>query len=217
MPATPTLSLHWVNVVILAEFHNPSILNPDFLERNGIVPPDWEPVEVLTTPAFSNVKFSSNVVFFVDRERLEVKKECGGEFLENYNIHDVAAKYVNVLPHVRYTTAGLNWQISIENAEPEKFITGRFLRAEAWKESGLTLLSSSLNLSFEVESAVCKLNFAPGRAKVADKEHPAVIISINFNQKGPFSPEELNKFLKQWKVRETYIKELLPKLLGEIS
>jgi hypothetical protein len=33
---------HWVNVVILAKFHNPSILNPDFLERNEIVPEGWK-------------------------------------------------------------------------------------------------------------------------------------------------------------------------------
>jgi hypothetical protein len=217
MTAAPKFSLHWVNIVILAEFHNPSILNPDFLKGNKIVPQDWEAVEVLTTPAFASVKYSNNVVFFVDRERFEVRRECGGEFLKNYDIHDMAATYVNVLPHVRYTTMGLNWQISIENAEPEKFVTERFLKAEAWKDSGLALLNSSVNLNFEIDSVVCKLNFMAGRAKVADQEHPAVIISINFHHKGPFTIEELTNILKLWKIREDYTKELLPKLLGESS
>lgn len=215
MTAMPTWYLHWVNVVILAEFHNPSILNPDFLKGNGIVPQEWEPVEVLTTPAFSSIKFSNNVVVFVDRERLDVRIECDGEFLETYKIHDLAANYVNILPHVRYTTMGLNWQISTKTEEPEKFILERFLKSEAWKESGLTLLKSAVNLSFEVEGAVCMLYFAPGQSKMGDKEHPAVIMNINFHYKGPFKAEEINNILQQWKARENYLLGILPKLLGE--
>lgn len=216
MTATPILSLHWVNVVILAEFNNPSILNPDFLKGKGIVPQDWEAVEVLTTPAFSSVKYSNNVVFFVDRERFEVRRECGGEFLANYNIHDFAAQYVNILPHVRYTTMGLNWQISIESAEPEKFIIERFVKPESWKESRSNLLKSSINFSFEVKDAIFNINFAPGRAKVANEEQPVIIINANFHHTGPFSQEQISEIARNWKAREIYIKELLPKLLGEI-
>ena len=41
MSENPPISLHSVSVVVTAQFHNPSILNPDFLESREIVPADW--------------------------------------------------------------------------------------------------------------------------------------------------------------------------------
>ncbi|MBI4776686.1 MAG: hypothetical protein HY788_21325 [Deltaproteobacteria bacterium] len=210
------LALHWVNVVILAEFHNPSILNPDFLKGKKVVPQDWQVAENLITPAFASVKFVAGVSFFVDRERLEIKQECGGDFLENYYIYDLASKYVKLLPYVRYTTMGLNWQVSIEKEEPEKYITNTFVNCKPFRDSRLDILSSSVNISFEVRNTLCNLNLVPGRAKVASREYSAVIANVNFHHKGPFSHQEINRRVKQWRAREDYIRKMLPKLLTEV-
>jgi hypothetical protein len=213
-----SLILHWVNVVILAKSHNPSILNPDFLRINDIVPFDWEAKEVLTTPAFATVRYPGNVAFLLDQERLEVRKECDTSFQDNYDIHNFAARYVKLLPHVSYTSVGLNWQISMEMDEPGKFITERFVRPEAWKVSGAELMQSSVKLSFQIENAVCNVNFSSGKAKMPGREYyPAVIINVNFHYDGPFPPGEIDVIIKEWKNREEYLKELLPKLIGEAS
>lgn len=210
--------LHWVNVVILAKSHNPSILNPDFLRINDIVPTDWEAKEVLTTPAFATVRYPTKVVFLLDQGRLEVRKECDTSFQDNYDVHNFAAKYVKLLPHVSYTSVGLNWHISMEMDGPERFITVRFVRPETWKESGAELMQSSVKLSFQVENAVCNVDFSPGKAKVPTREYyPAVIINVNFHYDGPFTPAQIDVIIKEWKNREEYLKELLPKLLGESS
>jgi len=212
------LILHWVNVVILAKSHNPSILNPDFLRINGIVPSDWEAKEVLTTPAFATVRYPANVVFLLDQERLEVRKECDTSFQNNYDVHNFAARYVKVLPHVSYTSVGLNWHVSVEMDEPERFITGRFVRPEVWKGSGAELRQSSVKLSFQIENAVCNVNFSPGKAKMPGREYyPAIIINVNFHYDGPFTPDRIDVIIKEWKNMEEYLKELLPKLLGEAS
>ncbi|MFH1596376.1 MAG: hypothetical protein ABIG94_08435 [Pseudomonadota bacterium] len=211
------LFLHWVNVVILAKSHNPSILNPDFLRINDIVPTDWEAKEVLTTPAFATVRYSTNVVFLLDQGRLEVRKEGDTSFQDNYDVHNFASRYVKILPHVSYTSVGLNWHISMEMDEPERFITERFVRPEAWKGRGPELLQSSVKLSFQVENATCNINFSPGKAKVLGREYyPAVIINVNFHYEGPFTPDQIGTIILEWKMREDYLKQLLPKLLGEV-
>ena len=212
------LILHWVNVVILAKSHNPSILNPDFLRINDIVPSDWEAKEVLTTPAFATVRYPASVVFLLDQSRLEVKKECDTSFQDNYDVHNFAARYVKVLPHVSYTSVGLNWHVSVETDNPERFIIERFVRPEAWKESGIELMQSSVKLSFQSEKGFCNVNFSPGKAKIPEREYyPAVIINVNFHYDGPFTPDQIDVILKEWKNREEYLKKLLPKLLGEAS
>jgi hypothetical protein len=37
-----TLALYELAVVLVARNHNPTILNPDFLKFNGMVPDNWE-------------------------------------------------------------------------------------------------------------------------------------------------------------------------------
>jgi hypothetical protein len=106
----------------------------------------------------------------------------------------------------------------MEMDEPGKFITERFVMPGAWKESGAELMKSSVKLSFLMEKAVCNVEFSPGKAKMPSREYyPAVIINVNFHYDGPFTPDQIDIIIKEWKNREEYLKELLPKLLGEAS
>ena len=55
------LILHEIAVVIVGKTHNPSILNPDFLRHNKIVPEDMKPasgpVDVVSTPVGSRIVY----------------------------------------------------------------------------------------------------------------------------------------------------------------
>ena len=61
MPQDLPYWLHSVSVVVTAEFHNPSILNPDFLESKEIVPSDWTGTEAITTPQVSFVRYENEI------------------------------------------------------------------------------------------------------------------------------------------------------------
>jgi hypothetical protein len=43
------------SVIVLSEGNNPRLLNPDFLERNRIVPAEWKVRDVVVTPPFAQV------------------------------------------------------------------------------------------------------------------------------------------------------------------
>ena len=80
MSENPRVSLHSVSVVVTAQFHNPSILNPDFLASREIVPADWKVAETLTTPPVSVVKYENGVEWSVDQSRLTVAEQSGPGF-----------------------------------------------------------------------------------------------------------------------------------------
>ena len=78
--------LHSVSVVVTAEFHNPSILNPDFLTSNEIVPPDWTVTEAVTTPPVSMVRYDNAIQWIVDQSNLTVTEICESPFRDDYHV-----------------------------------------------------------------------------------------------------------------------------------
>ncbi|MBW1946871.1 MAG: hypothetical protein JRI33_02925 [Deltaproteobacteria bacterium] len=200
--------------MILAKFHNPSILNPDFLVKNNIVPRDWKAIEVLTSPPFSTIKYDKKVIFLLDQERFEIRKECEG-FLTNYDIHRFASKYVRTLPHVNYTSVGLNWHISVENDNPDKFLIERFINPTSLKDTESELIHAFIKLSFKLNGIVCNVDLAPGKARTTSRDfYNAIIINVNFHYQGPFSSKQIVDIVRDWKDRENYTKQIIPKLIG---
>ena len=51
-----------LTIVIVAENHNPTILNPDFLKFNDIVPKEWDMGQPpLCTPPISQVEYKNGI------------------------------------------------------------------------------------------------------------------------------------------------------------
>ena len=61
--------LHSVGVVVTAEFHNPSVLNRDFLVSKRIVPEDWEVTEGFTTPGLSVLSYDNGIQWTLDQSK----------------------------------------------------------------------------------------------------------------------------------------------------
>ena len=89
MPDQAHFWLHSVSVVVTAGFHNPSILNPDFLKSRGIVPMDWEPKRTITTPQFSTIQFHNGIKWTVDQSKLTVVEACESQFRDSYLVYDL--------------------------------------------------------------------------------------------------------------------------------
>ena len=98
MPQDLPYWLHSVSVVVTAEFHNPSILNPDFLVSKEIVPEDWEVSETITTPSVSVVSYSQGIQWRVDQSQLNVVENCESSFRDNYHVYELVNAYLTKLP-----------------------------------------------------------------------------------------------------------------------
>ncbi len=98
------------SIVVLAQAHNPSILNPDFLKNNGIIAPSFKPNNVICTPPLSQVSYIEGLSIVAEFEKLQfidIKKE---RIPFESPIPEIAIKYIKTLPHVQYTAVGLNFK-----------------------------------------------------------------------------------------------------------
>ena len=204
--------LHSVGVVITAEFHNPSILNPGFLVSEKIVPTEWIIKEAITTKTLARIKYSNGIQWTVDQQRLEITEKCD-LLLQEHNssqIHDLARLYVEKLPHVPYRGLGLNCIVSIIHEEPRRWLTQQFLKASSLSEK----LYMAPRFTMDMEEAILNLNFGYERMS-HDKSSPAnsVIIDCNLHHDGPFDPASLRDKIDRWTDRQKKIASVLDDIL----
>ncbi len=131
------INIQEIAVVIVAKSNNPSILNPDFLKHNNIVPKGWELSEnPIATEPLSQVKFKNNISIIAQFEKLIFSEAVGGKAVKKYLAPNIAKKYIQVLPHVDYTAVGINIKghvIADTPAEAENYAINTLVAEGAWK------------------------------------------------------------------------------------
>ena len=210
--------LHFVNVVVTAEFHNPSILNPDFLASQKIVPPDWTVTESITTPPVSIVRYSKGkgIQWMVDQSTLAVTEFCESPFRDHYDIYQLVQAYLDKLPHVPYRSLGLNWTVSLKRTEPEKWITERFLKPGSWVGSDPKLLGMLPKFTVDVDGAVCDLTLRAGNVPTGgDGVDDAVTIDCNVHHAEPLGMDTIREAINRWPARQDFVVSALDKLLRQ--
>lgn len=208
--------LHFVNVVVTAEFHNPSILNPAFLVSQKIVPPEWIVTESITTPPVSIVRYSEGkgIHWVVDQSTLAVTEVCESPFQNHYVVYELVKAYLDNLPHVSYRSLGLNWTVSMECTDPENWITERFLKPGSWIGSESKLLGMLPKFTLDADGATCGLVLRTGNVKRnVGEDKKAVTVDCNVHHEGPLDVDGLRDAIERWRERQDFVMVTLDKLL----
>ena len=208
MPENTRFALRSVSVVVTAEFHNPSILNPDFLKTHEIVPADWTVAETLTTPPVSVVKYNSGVEWTLDQSRLTIAENRGPAFDDGYRVHRLAVAYLQRLPYVPYRGLGLNWQVSLEQADPERWLVERFGASWLADEPNVREMRPSFALNAG-DDAVCYIG-------LVDVPHgrDRIVVNCNVHHQAPPGVDGLCAAVERWPERQTFVLESLATLFG---
>lgn len=211
-------SLVSISVVVTANNHNPSILTPDFLTSQGIVPRDWEVLDSMTTPGFSAVNYKERSQWILDSGALRIIESCDGEFQDSYEVHDLATKYIDKVRVVPYRGLGLNCQICTQLEEPERWLTERFLSA-AIRSQDLEDLKLEPRFTFSaaptIPGAVINMSINSGEvARSSETWNDAVIIDCNVHQQGPLEADRLISAIGQWAIHQNSIRNALGVLFG---
>lgn len=219
MPQDLPYWLHSVNVVVTAEFHNPSILNPDFLESKEIVPSDWTVTEAITTPQVSFVRYENEVQWVVEQAKLtvaEATKEYESPFRDDYLVYELVKAYLAILPHVPYRSLGLNCVVSIKQDEPRQWLTQRFLKPGPWLEGDSKVLGMAPKFTLDADNAVCDLSFSEGQTTSPQGEsETAVIINSNVHHAGPLDADGLCMAIDHWPEKQNFVISALDKFLKQ--
>ncbi len=177
------------SIVITALNHNPTILNPDFLIRNEIVPSDW-PLDnskpILTTPAFSQLAFGVGISFQIDSDRIKISDSAPtGEI---FPVPEIAAKFMETLPHVNYQALGINFDRALLFSDVE---SARLFQRQAYLKDGPWNMSGALSefvakFIYTLEDCQCNLSFgSPKKVKLdssEDEPRPILVLSANFHR-----------------------------------
>ena len=217
MPKDNLYRLHSVSVVVTAESHNPSILNPDFLVSQGIVPETWKVAEAITIPPVSVVSYRNGIRWTVEQPKLTVVENCGPFFQNEYRVYGLVAAYLEKLPHVPYRSLGLNCVVSIKQDDPEWWLTQRFLKSGLWIEGEPKVLRMVPKFTLDAGEAVCHLSFTGGQTTPSQGEpETAVIVKSNMHHAGPLDVNGLKTAINQWRSRQDFVTGALEKFLGRL-
>ena len=208
--------LKTVSVVVTAEFHNPSILNRDFLASQGIVPPDWEVATAIITPPVSVVRYRNGIEWTVDQSRLNVVEQCQSSFRNEYRVHSLVGAYLEKLPHVPYRSLGLNCNVAMSLNDPQHWITERFLKPGAWLQGEPRVLGMTPKFSVDAGDAVCHFAFGSEEVPGADRgTGSAVVVDCNVHHPGPLDVNGLRAAIERWPERQELVLAGLDKLLKQ--
>lgn len=172
------------SIVVVGKAHNPTILNPDFLAVNDIVPKPWgwEVAETLTTPPFGVVRYTNGIAVTVEFGKLQFTDVNVGEDPTTSKAAEIATSYVHTLSHVRYTSVGINFQSMVDIDSPETFLKERFVTAGPWNSEKRRLSAAGLRLVYALggEGRVT-LSLDAGEAQRSDDKAKKKVVFVNGN------------------------------------
>lgn len=178
------------SIVLSASGHNPTLINPDFLRINEIVPEEWAiGGPVITTPAFSQVQYNNGVVIIVEQNKFQIT--MSGHTPSALPLSKISQRYIQTLPHIPYDAVGINFTYTYPMDDSNEYIKDRFLREGEWNSESSSLYAAGINLVFHLEgvkltfsinSGIRAQNGASPEGERANQKEMAVISNANFHR-----------------------------------
>src|SRR3989338_2693512 len=130
------------SIVILAQAHNPSILNPDFLKNQGIISNLLTPNKIICTPPVAQVSYVEGISITAEFDKLQFTDVSPKRIPLESPVPEISEKYIKTLPHVKYTAIGLNFighYTKKDNKLISSFLYNKFLKKDSWSSYGDSL------------------------------------------------------------------------------
>lgn len=205
------------SIVVLAQAHNPSILNPDFLKNNEIVDAGFTPKDVICTPPFAHVSFDEGISIVAEFENLQFIDTVSERIPHGSQIPEIAGRYISILPHVRYTAAGINFigHYLWEDANRVRsFIQDKFIKEGDWLSTGDKLTNIGLKFVFLFGNIKCTISVESTEMNKAENEKvPVILLNANYNlDVKDNNIQEIKSFISDWKTQNERFTNFLEKI-----
>lgn len=193
-------------LVVIANDHNPTLLNPDFLQRNKIVKDEWDWQVVgqpITTPAVSTVAYGSKVVVTLDPMKLQITDKSGVG-IDQTHLCEFISNYVATLPHVQYSALGINFTMISATDDVTGYLIERFIKEGTWNQESNQMRNVGLNFSYDLDNG--NITFSIDKGAKKDEGKPIIVSRANFHRdldmnNMPTSEQiksNLNNIMKDW-------------------
>jgi len=192
-----------LSIVVVGRNHNPSILNPDFLKYNGIVPGDWELAQPpLCTEMVSQVVFKNGVATLSQQDKIIFTEMFGPDGSGTTEAPEIARRYLENVPHVTYQAVGVNPKGHVE-FDSERAALGclrdTFLAKGTWLEFGKGLHQAGVKFTYELENRTLNLTVETGTIGAGPDSTAVIVFGANFHHElgGDTTKERLESGLDE--------------------
>jgi hypothetical protein len=184
-----SLVIENASIVIVAKGHNPSILQPYFLHDKNIIPKewDWEGARSTLTPPLSQIVFKEGFAITAELQKLVFQENEGERVPDKTKLGAIASAYTKILPHVPYTSVGVNFTGHINKTSTEEassYLLNRFIAKGKWTNYGKTPPAVGVKFVYDIGDSKCTLSLEPGEVIHVDKPQeriPVVFVSVNYH------------------------------------
>ncbi|MBI5666248.1 MAG: hypothetical protein HZC49_14325 [Nitrospirae bacterium] len=208
------------SIVVLAQAHNPTVLNPDFLKNNKIIDPSFTPNNVICTPPVAQISYIEGLSIIAEFEKLQFIDTEPKRIPFESPIPEIANKYINVLPHVRYKAAGLNF-IGHYLCKDKEFalslLPRKFLKEGSWSTYGDETPSTNLKFTYSLKNIKCTISLET--AELLRPNEPSLpILGINANYHiDSTSLEEIVSFINNWQTQFNHFSKVISDTFPEVE
>ncbi len=178
-----------LNLVVRARDHNPSILNPDFLKHNEIVPAEWELADAPICSAIAaQVRYKNGVNILAQQQLITFVEPLSSASTEEARIPRIAKKYCETLPHVRYDAIGINPKgqvVADSKSEAEAFLLDAVIKPGPWRTHAGGAKRANVTFVYSVNDARLTLTAESGETMEQTsfpKGTPVLVFQANFHR-----------------------------------
>ena len=222
-----TIQTQELAIAITAKNLNPNIVNLDFLKYSDIISSEWELArQPVYTKTLTQLVFQNGIAIVAQPNRIVFAETIDATHIQELQISQIAAKYIEKLPNVKYQAVGINpkgFVTFTESNAASNYLLKNLLAAAQWQEFGNAPPKAAIQLAYTLENSQLNLTINEGLLKVSeDKSVPAVLFSGNFDYKiAGTEPEarlkNLHQIIQNWKINlETYRELINNKFLSNI-
>ncbi len=219
------LNINEISIVIVAKNHNPTILNPDFLKYNEIVPEDWELAEApICVEPMAQVTFKNGINIVSQLDKVIFGETIQAKNTEKVEVPSIARKYVETLPHVDYRAVGINPKGHVEfdsGDKLRKYLIETFLAPGPWSNIGEAPVKTSFKFVYSLAQSLCNLTIDEAVLQIPNKPPTSVLLfAANFHHelikdKKEERLSELYEIVENWQNDLKTFKEIANKILIE--
>ena len=219
------LILHEIAVVIVGKTHNPSILNPDFLRHNKIVPEDMKPasgrVDVVSTPVGSRIVYEGGLEITSDQQKLVFTQSVFGKKPEDTIVPNAVKTYLRTVPHVRYTAIGINLEGHLPVLEGTPLPQpSALLRNGGWAEFKGITPSAKIELKYPMDQKAIAVKVATTDIDSPVNIKDAVVFYGNFHRNADAEQESYRQIIaavEAWEDDLSDFRRLAEQITGELK
>lgn len=178
------MKLSGSSCVVVADQHNPSILNPDWLVKTEIIDPGWKLADPsITTPLLARCFYVNKVELVLEPNKFTVRSLPADNNGLSGELPRIVRKYVESLPHIPYKQLGNNFRFSIDVQDVLSKLKNKLIKEGIWNTDDISKIKTTfqyfcngyrINLTVESSDA--------GEESRTGKEASTLILDFNYHR-----------------------------------